>query len=140
MVRSSPSLDSDDRLRIARSCPNVRSTARRLEGVGSSRGAVLPYSPQPQVAIDLIHLYAPPVATNDRAADFGRRLPIFMKSFGKEDLLDADQSAGSVICPVAVQQPAVPELITVAVAGLLHQYLRDLSRHLIRSSHAGISE
>jgi hypothetical protein len=89
---------------------------------------------------DSIHLNTPPVSTNDGPTDFRWRLSFFMEFVCKEDLLDADQSTGSVVVPVTIQQRAVPELVTVAIAGLLCQHPGDLSGDLVGTSYAGIGE
>jgi hypothetical protein len=87
-----------------------------------------------------IHFDVPPVAANNSLANLRRLLSLFVQLFGKENLLDADQSTGAMVVSVAVQQPAVPELVAIAVARLLGQHFRDLSRRSIRSGYASIIE
>lgn len=89
---------------------------------------------------DLIHLDTPPVPANNGLTDIRRRLSFLMEFVCKEDLLDADQSTGSVVVPETIQQRTVPELVAVAVAGLLRQYSRDLSSDLIGLRYATIDE
>jgi hypothetical protein len=54
---------------------------------------------------------------------------------GKENLLDADESAGSVVGSVAVEQAAMLKLVAVAVARLLCNHFRDLARNLVGAGH-----
>jgi hypothetical protein len=64
------------------------------------------------------------LAARDGVADFRRRFPFLGHLVGKEDLLEADGSSGAVVGGEAVEQAAMPELVAVAITGLLGQHLR----------------
>ena len=67
-----------------------------------------------------------PAPTHNTLSDFRRRHTLLGHFVGKENLLDADLSPGSVVGGVAIEKAPVLEPVTEAVAGLLRQDLGTL--------------
>jgi hypothetical protein len=68
---------------------------------------------------------------NDGLANVLWFCPFTSHAIGKENLLDADISAGSMIRSKAVKQASVPHPVTVTVARLLGEYSPDTSGNAI---------
>lgn len=85
------------------------------------------YSLSLPLRLDLLDRQIAPVAANNSLPNLYAALPLQRHLFGKEDLLDAQESTGPVIGGVAVKQASMAEFVTVTVAGLLGRYLGDFS-------------
>jgi hypothetical protein len=72
--------------------------------------------------------FGSPVSTNNGFADLRRIGSLFRHAIGKEDLLDADISAGAMIRCEAVEQAAVTHTVAMAVTRLLSQHHRYTPR------------
>ena len=79
-----------------------------------------------------------PVASNDCVADLGRGLPLRGQLVGKENLLETDGSLVGMPGRVTAEETAMP--FAPAVAGLLHQDLRNLLRNRICLDGHGVVE
>jgi hypothetical protein len=78
-----------------------------------------------------------PVSTNNGFADLRWIRSLFGHAVGKEDLLDADISAGAMICGEAVEQAAVTHSVAMAVTRLLSQHHRYATRCAIHLGYGG---
>ena len=72
-----------------------------------------------------------PRSADDRVANICGALPFIRHFFSKEDLLDADVSAGSVVGRVAEQETVMAGRAAFAETRLLRKHSRDFFRDAI---------